>query len=130
MRRKYAPNALRLRDKLDAAMRRAVAARFTVGFVLLPSTRPPETLVPGHSPNHDVKCLTVFHRLISVPISPTMVRAVTLSIPSMRVRSTPVRRYSWACASKWNGLPVRGRGFPGVGGGSSVTGVHVARYCS
>jgi len=69
MRRWEPPSALRLRHKLPAAKRSAVVARFGVGLVLLPSTLPSETFVPGHSPNHEIKCLTVFHRLLSVPIS-------------------------------------------------------------
>src|SRR5919199_2763863 len=90
MRRKYAPSALSLRARLTAAIRNAAAARLAAGFVLLPSTLPPDTFVPGQSPSHEVKCLTLGQRPLSVPISLITANAVDAPIPSIRVRSTPV----------------------------------------
>ena len=81
MRLKYAPSAVWLLYKLDAAIRSAVAARFAVGFVLLDKTLPPDTFVPGQSPSQETKCFALFQRVISIPISETTVSAVATSIP-------------------------------------------------
>jgi hypothetical protein len=40
--------------------------------------------VPGHSPSQDAKCLSLGKRLMSVPISLTIVIAVLTSMPLMR----------------------------------------------
>src|SRR5262249_43812030 len=93
-RRKNAPKALWLRCKLAAARRNAAAARFAVGRVRRDSTRPPLILWCGHSPSQLVKCFTVAQRLMSSPISPSTFWAVVSSIPSIRVRSTPLARCS------------------------------------
>lgn len=53
--------------------------------------RPPEILVPGHNPNQAQKCLKVGHRVISVPISEMIFRAVLTSIPGIVVKSVPIR---------------------------------------
>ena len=52
-------------------------------------TFPPLILVPGQSPSHEVKCLTVGKADKLIPTSLTIFIAVLVSIPSMRVRSTP-----------------------------------------
>ena len=70
-RRRKAPRALSERCSALAARRRAAAARLALG-----------------------------HFVMSVPISLTTFRAVYASTPSIRVRSTPVIRYSWRWASK------------------------------
>src|SRR5713226_1221247 len=54
----------------------------------------------GHSPNQEAKCDSVFHRLMSSPTSLSSVWATITSMPSMRVRSTPVTRCSSLLRSK------------------------------
>ena len=63
-------------------------------------TLPPEMRVPGHSLSHEAKRLDDLKRDRSGPISETTLSAVEVSMPSIRVRSTPVRRYSRVRASK------------------------------
>ena len=70
-RRKYAPNADLLLRGAAAARRNACEARLTTRLVFPLITLPPVILVPGHSPNQEVKCLTVGNRVISTPISET-----------------------------------------------------------
>src|SRR5450759_4485987 len=69
MRRKNAPKALSLFFKLVAAMSKAVVARFLVGCTPVCFTLPPVMRLFGHRCNQEVKCLTVGHGLILVPIS-------------------------------------------------------------
>src|SRR5579871_4223440 len=68
-RRKKAPNALLLRCKVLADIRKTDAARFAVRLLFPLNRLPPDTLFPGHKPNHDANCFPVFQRLISSPIS-------------------------------------------------------------
>ena len=49
-------------------------------------------LVPGQRPSQEAKCFSVGQRLMSRPISATIVWTVRASMPSIRVRSTPVMR--------------------------------------
>jgi hypothetical protein len=72
-----------------ADIRKMVAALFVLCDVWLLSRRPPEILVPGHSPSQEQKCLTVGQRVISVPISEISFKAVLASIPGIVVKSTP-----------------------------------------
>ena len=58
-----------MRPSAMAAMRKMVAARLADGCVRLLSRRPPETRFWGASVSHEVKCFTVGHRVMSVPIS-------------------------------------------------------------
>jgi hypothetical protein len=67
-----------------------VAALFVLCEVWLLKRRPPEIRVPGHSPSQAQKCLTLGHRLISVPISEISFNAVLASIPGIVVRSVPM----------------------------------------
>src|SRR2546423_9594429 len=48
----------------------------------------------GHSPSHDAKCASVFQRVMSTPTSLMTVWATPTSMPSIRVRSTPLMRDS------------------------------------
>src|SRR5664279_5484867 len=86
---KYAPNALFELNNVSAAMRSADAARLATGLVALLSTLPPLILEPGQRPSQEVKCLTVFQRFISVPISAMILSAVFVLMPLMLERSTP-----------------------------------------
>src|ERR1019366_3242545 len=90
----FAPRYVLLRHKLVAAMRKAVAARFSTWRVPRGYTLPPVILLFGHSPSQEAKCASVGHLLISRPTSATMVCAIITWIPSMRVRSVPLIRYS------------------------------------
>ena len=71
-------------------MRSAWAARLAHCLVALDNTLPPDIFVPGHKPIHEVKCLTVGKRFMSTPISLMTFSAVLVSMPGMRVRSTPL----------------------------------------
>ena len=81
-------------DQGVAAIRSAVAARLTTRRVPLPSTLSPLMRLSGHSPNQEAKWASVFHRPMSSPTSLRSVWATITSMPSMRVRSTPVMRCS------------------------------------
>src|SRR5438045_6936581 len=63
----------------------------------------------GHRPSQLQKCLTVGHRLLSVPISLSTVSAVDSSIPSITVRSTPAIRYRASRAANDGRLSPRRR---------------------
>ena len=58
-------------------------------------TLPPVMRLLGLSPSQDAKCLALGHFVMSAPTSLITFRAVKPSTPSIRVRSTPVIRYSW-----------------------------------
>jgi len=73
-------------------------------LVLPLMTLPPVILVPGHSPNHEAKCLSDGKRDISAPTSETTAKAVVTLMPSMRVRSTPHILNSWARKSNLGAL--------------------------
>ena len=53
----------------ECAMRRMPAARFAEGCVFELRSRPPEILLLGARVSQEVKCFSVGHRFISVPIS-------------------------------------------------------------
>jgi hypothetical protein len=55
-RRNFAPGALRVRIRLQAARRKAVAARFTTRRVPRLSTLPPLVRLSGHKPSQEAKC--------------------------------------------------------------------------
>ena len=55
-----------------AAIRKREVARLDERLVFELSTLPPELLLPGASVSQDVKCLTVGHRVLSVPHSATI----------------------------------------------------------
>src|SRR5450631_1023345 len=90
IRRRKAPRALRELYRVVAAILSAKAARLATGLLLPLNRLPPEILLPGHNPNQEVNCFSERQRPISKPISDTIFRAVYESMPSMRVRSTPV----------------------------------------
>jgi len=69
------PAALEARPTVIAASRSRVAARLLVRRVFDDSTLPPEILLCGASPSHEVKCLAVGHADRLVPHSPTSLRA-------------------------------------------------------
>jgi hypothetical protein len=54
-RRYCAPRYVRLRIKVTAAIRRAVAARLITRRVARPKTLSPLTRLSGHKPNHEAK---------------------------------------------------------------------------
>ena len=87
-------------QRVGAARRNAAAARLALGLVLELITRPPVMRLFGLSPSQEAKCLALGHFVMSVPISLITFRAVYASTPSIRVRSTPVIRYSWPWTSK------------------------------
>src|SRR5205085_4577290 len=87
---RYAPSALLLRIKLQAARRSVCAARPLPRRVRLDCTLPPVFFQHGHNPSQLLKCLTVGHLVKSVPSSLTSVSACSSSIPSIAVRSTPL----------------------------------------
>src|SRR4029434_8052191 len=111
-RRKKAPSADLLWCRERAARRSAAAARLAEGLVRPLSVLPPETFVPGARVSQEAQCLSLGQRLMSRRVSATTLRAVGASMPSMRVRSTPVRRERWVRTSKVGavrfGLVVRG----------------------
>ena len=74
-----------------AASRRMAAARFADGCVRLLKRRPPEILLFGARVSHEVKCLSVGQRVMSVPISESSRSAVYGPMASSCERSTPVR---------------------------------------
>src|SRR6202521_89320 len=90
----FAPRYVLLRHKLVAAMRKAVAARFSTWRLPRWYTLPPVILLSGHSPSQEAKCASVGHLLISRTTSATRVCAIITLIASMRVRSIPLIRYS------------------------------------
>ena len=59
---------------------------------------PPLILVPGLSPNHEQKCLTVGNRLKSRPISVSIFVTAAKPSPLMRVRSTPAQLAKYLAA--------------------------------
>ena len=63
----------RLRSRLGAPKAIAVAARLTTCRVPRLSTLSPLIRLSGQSPNHEAKCASVFHRLMSSPTSLTSV---------------------------------------------------------
>ena len=83
-----------------AARRRAAAARLALGLAFELMTLPPVMRLFGLSPSQDAKCLALGHLVMSALISLITFRAVYASTPSIRVRSTPVIRYSWPWTSK------------------------------
>ena len=91
-RRSLAPRALLLCSRVCAARRRASAARLTTSRVPRVRTRPPLIRLSGHQPSQEAQCVALFHRLMSRPISAMRVWAVSPSMPSMRVKSTPLMR--------------------------------------
>ena len=60
----------------DPRMLRARETAKNLGGVPRLNTLPPDTRWCGHRPNHDVKCFTLGHRLMSTPISLITVSAV------------------------------------------------------
>ncbi len=65
-------------------------ARLRQRLLAASSTLPPLILMPGRRPSQAVNCLTVLKRDMSVPISLRIGIAVVTSVPSMRVKSTPL----------------------------------------
>src|SRR3970040_2927237 len=92
MRRKKAPRAEWELCRPLAANRKAVAARLAQSLVREERTLPPEILEPGHRPSQEAKCFSEGQRDISRPISEMRVRAMEVSMPSIRVGSTPEMR--------------------------------------
>jgi len=101
--------------------RNAVLARLLAFFDVRLFTSQPVILLLGATPNQEVKCLTVGHVLIFVPISVKKVCTVRASKPSTCVRSTPVMRYNAWDKSNAGTFLLRldFRALGGVGVGSS-----------
>ena len=74
-RRKKAPSAVDDLLTPTAAIRSSAVARFADRRVRELSTLPPDILLPGASVSHEVKCLAVRQRLMSVPHSATILSA-------------------------------------------------------
>src|SRR6516164_503305 len=91
-RRNCAPRYVSLCFKLVAAIFKAVVSRLLVGNRPLPMTFSPLTLLSGHRRSQETKWSSVRHLLMSQPASLITVDAVITSMPSIRVRSTPVIR--------------------------------------
>jgi len=93
-----------------AAIFSAWRARLAERLVPEDSTLPPLILVPGHSPSHEQKCLTVAKRLTSGPISVSSFITTVTPSPLIRVRSTPAQLASlWRTSNSWRALlPARG----------------------
>src|SRR5215813_14049599 len=108
-RRWKAPRADRLWERELAARRRAAATRLAEGLVRPLIFLPPETLLPGARLSQEAKGFSVGHRVMSSPISATILRAVGAS--------TPVRR--WRC---WRASKLRAvrRAFRGRGAADSA----------
>src|SRR5438093_7732390 len=87
-----APRAVCVLPTASAARRSAAAARLADGCVRDPSRRPPEILLFGARVSHEVKCFSVGHRAMSVPISAMSLRLVCGPRPSIWVRSMPAVR--------------------------------------
>ena len=63
---------MRLRNKVTAAIRNAVAARLTRRRVPRASTLSPLVRLSVHNPSYEEKCASGFHQLMSSPTSLTM----------------------------------------------------------
>src|SRR5512145_2286471 len=103
-----------------AVWRKAWPARLVVGSVSLCNTLPPEIALCGASPNHDAKCLTVGHLLISVPISDRIVWTKAALRPSTIVRSTPVSRIAAVWTSTAGECRCRRLGLEGGTGSAGI----------
>ena len=94
------------------------------------STLPPLILVPGHSPSHEQKCLTLAKRLRSGPISERIVITVVdrQSVDAREVDARPARQRgarieprACSCCRVLSGAgPVRRRDAPTVTSSASV----------
>jgi hypothetical protein len=82
----------------------------TARLLALEDTLPPEILVPGHRLSQEAKCLALLQRDNSGPTSASTFSKVAVSMPSMRVRSTPQRRNS--AVRRSNFAALRGRPRP------------------
>ncbi len=80
-----------MRPTLDAARRNCDAKRLELLRVRAESTFPPLILHPGDRHNHDAKCFSVGHLLMSVPHSATSDNAMLGPMPWIKVKSVPVR---------------------------------------
>src|ERR1700687_5684700 len=106
-RRENAPSAELLRERLVGASLSAWRTRLVEHGVRALRTLPPLIFVPGHSPSHEQKCLTLAKRLRSGPISERIVITVVTDRPLMRVRSTPAQRATAARASNCGAFLLR-----------------------
>src|SRR5437016_6840174 len=87
-----APKYVSLSRKVLAAIFKAILMGLLVGSRPLPMTLSPLMRLSGHSRSQETKWFSVCHLLMSHPASLMMVVAVMTSMPSIRVRSVPVRR--------------------------------------
>jgi hypothetical protein len=116
---------VRLRIRVIADIRNAVATRLATRRVPRPKTLSPLIRLSGQSPSQDAKWDSVFQRVISSPTSLTIVWATMTSMPSMRVRSTPVIRCSSRLRSKrgafFAAFAFFRLGFAGDGAGATLS---------
>ena len=84
------------------------AARLAERLVLADGTLPPQTLVPGHSPSHEHKRITLAKHLKSGPISARSFITVVTPIPSTQIRSMSVQ-FAIACRKANAGLFLKHR---------------------
>ena len=108
------------------AIRRIAAARLADGCVRELRSRPPELLFLGASVSHEVKCFSVVHRLMSVPISAMSFKALYGARPSIWARLTPpvsggaAPESQIGVRSRAASLVTRGSGSGVVGGASDA----------
>src|SRR5258705_5839903 len=87
-----APRALLLLNKLWAHMQKMPRARPDDFRVERFNTFPPLILLFGLNVSHDANCFSLFHGLMSTPISAISPSAAVAWMPSIWVRSTPLIR--------------------------------------
>ena len=88
-----APIAVCVLPAEQAANRNAFDALFFTFRVLLLNTFAPLILLLGLKPNHEVKCFSVGHLLMSMPTSAVIACTVSSFRPGIAVKSTPVTAY-------------------------------------
>src|SRR5215467_711255 len=82
-----------------------MVTRLLLGSRPWPMIFSPLIRLSGQSRSQETKWFSVSQRLISYPASLKIVVAVTMSIPSIRVRSVPVMRNNSARKSNWGLFP-------------------------
>ena len=95
--------------RVRAASRSATLSELTTLRLLRLSTLPPLMRWLGLKPSQEVNFFSSLQALTSVPISKKTFCAVCKLIPSMRVRSTPLIRYSSSRRSSWSCWLIPGR---------------------
>ena len=118
-RREKAPRAVGVRPTFTADTRKNCAARFAERRVLLLNPWPPDLLLPGAHGRHEVQCFSVGHRLLSMPHSPTSVKAGSAPKPWLWRRAVPHPRNNRSRTSNVGALSCRVCWERALGRGSS-----------